>query len=752
MPHLSAATALALLLLGQLTAGDERVVTDERGRIVPVPLPVPEECRNRWTAADEDSFRTRADHLIRQFAGKAGGSLALENEKQAYPVSMLAFLAGDREACMKVLEANDGESNTTNAVDLYWCFTLKGQMRKWFFFQQYLSEDYRQRMAKAIADWTATDPRPNTELVLLLDSTDPEVAAYAREALGRIWRSPADLRQMADAAIAEGHDNKKRFGEYLRSIADGMPATPPDSPAAWRDWWAKLTAGDWQVYEEYDRRTNLRPHPVHGIGQGPVGTDWSPGTRGGVVDWRNTDNLRGMRECAVYLFAEAAGNDLTRRIFKERIRRTARGFLGVGMGEWDSESYHSHTVAAYLNLYDFAVDPEVRQLAKGILDYLSTAMAVKYFHGGHCGPVKRDYGNINPWPGVAAAGYVWFGDAPENPNPHYDEVHLVTSAYRPPAAVVALARKQFPKPRELFESHPSYSNWLPGQGDEPMYHATQYYGETYQMGSMVSGPGYDEAGCKILVAHSQRGVDYIIPTSQPKGNPVNCRAHDERIAQCRNVLVWLKPWQAPAADDPRKDAKRPPPWNFIVPADAAVTAQEGVTFVRCERTWLAIFPVNTTLAGIDPAAIKAYAGKNGKADSTQAVIAGQALAAPYSGFALELGDEASHGAFEAFRDAVLAKAKLDTTGIATGKVVFTGASGASVGLQWDAGDPPIWRDGQPHDYATHRDLYRPVAGGTAPVSLGWRAGVLHVEAGGHTFTGTLDLAAGTYSSTATVAE
>ena len=37
-----------------------------------------------------------------------------------------------------------------------------------------------------------------------------------------------------------------------------------------------------------------------------------------------TDNLRAMREVAVYLFAEETGNEETRKIYKERIRRNVR--------------------------------------------------------------------------------------------------------------------------------------------------------------------------------------------------------------------------------------------------------------------------------------------------------------------------------------------------------------------------------------------------------------------------------------------
>ena len=95
------------------------------------------------------------------------------------------------------------------------------------------------------------------------------------------------------------------------------------------------------------------------------------------ADARNTDNLRGMREVAVYLFAEETGNELTRKIYKEKIKQSALKYLEIGNGEWDSEGYLAHTMAAYANAYGFAQDKEVRLYAKAILDYLFLSAAKK---------------------------------------------------------------------------------------------------------------------------------------------------------------------------------------------------------------------------------------------------------------------------------------------------------------------------------------------------------------------------------------
>ena len=174
------------------------------------------------------------------------------------------------------------------------------------------------------------------------------------------------------------------------------------------------------IFEEYERRANPNPHPKFGVGTGPVGATWNPSVRGMRADARNTDNLRGMRESAIYLFAERSGNELIRKLYKDRLQRTAASFFGVGNGEWDSPTYHPHTVCAYLNLYAFAQDESVRKTAKAILDFTYAAGGLKYWRGAWCGPNKRDYGNYAPM--QAAGGFFWlqFGDAAPAAGHHAD--------------------------------------------------------------------------------------------------------------------------------------------------------------------------------------------------------------------------------------------------------------------------------------------------------------------------------------------
>ena len=253
---------------------------------------------NNWTPELEAEFQQRAAAVIEYHGDRDNyGNGYGENEKRSYPRAMFDFLAGNREKAMAFLQQEDPQPkhhHHTEGIDYYYSFTLKGQIRKYFYFAPYLEPAYRQRMSRGAKNWTERDPL-------------------------------------------------------------------------------------------------VRPHPLYGNGNG-TGHDWDISNRGGWVDSRNTDNLRAMRETAVYLMAEETGNEETRRLYQEKLERYVGALYHIGMGEWDSETYHGHTFSAYLNLYDFAKDQEVKELAKAALDWMCAAAAFKYYRGGWGGPVKRDYG------------------------------------------------------------------------------------------------------------------------------------------------------------------------------------------------------------------------------------------------------------------------------------------------------------------------------------------------------------------------
>jgi hypothetical protein len=612
-------------------------IANSDGLIRVEPLPVAPEFRNEWPPELEAGFWQRANQAIAHYANRGYGNTSGENEKRSYPFALFDFLAGNRDKALSLLQSEDADAADhahTEGIDYYFAFTLKGQIRKYFFLSQWLDPDYRQRMFDGAKSWTEADP-------------------------------------------------------------------------------------------------NGRPHPLYGNGTGSGG-DWSIQRRGGWVDRRNTDNLRAMREVAVYLMAEETDNEPTRQLYKENLQRYVHALYNIGMGEWDSETYHGHTFSAYLNLYDFAKDPEVTQLAKAALDWMAAAGAVKYYRGGFGGPTKRDYGSGNVVYGSAASRLLWqyFGDAiGENPEPERDAIHVITSAYRPPLAVVALAHKEFDRPVELLATKPTYENWEPGADEQPAYWETTFFGETYQMGSVAASFADGDVGpFKLMADSSERGVDYFVVNTGGDRLQPGKQAGDQ-IGQYRNLLIWLRP----ASDTP---------FHFQLPKTALAEVQNNIWFFQLENTWLALHPINLSsyeaVEITDEKAAELYTNEQ----TLRSTIQGNG----YAGFALEVGEPGSHGSYAQFKQNVLENSQLtfeqnipqNRSTNAQDTVQLSSSTGTTLRLTHnpDSELPLVTRNGTAHNWSDHFALYQPTEG-NIPISLGWKQGTLRVEAGGEVFESTV---------------
>ncbi len=460
-----------------------------------------------------------------------------------------------------------------------------------------------------------------------------------------------------------------------------------------------------------------RPHPVYGLGDGS-GKDWDIRRRGRWVDGRNTDNLRAMRETSVYLMAEETGNEKTRLIYKEKIQRYVWALYHIGMGEWDSEIYHGHTFAPYLNLYDFAKDPEVKLLAKAALDWMSIAAAVKYYRGGWGGPVKRDYGLGNIPMGSPASRTFWlyFGDTPlPNNRPEKDSLFLITSSYRPPLAAVALAHKNFNKPLEILSSKPLYENWKPGNSDEPGYWETQFIGHHYQMGSVVAKfADGDVAPFKLIAYNSQRGVDYFLANT--RGKLVNpSKNPGDQIGQYRNLLIWLRP---PSNSN----------FNFQIPKNVVAEIEDNIWFFKLEKTWLAIHPIN----------LKAYqeVKNNREIYSQEKFLTAAGNKENFYGFVLEVGEKETHDSYEQFKEKVIKNSQLNLEKLTRGIVNYRGSNQQTLQLIYNPVNllPMIIRNGNLHQWSENFALYNSQTKDKSPIFLDYKEGKLQVKAGGYEFT------------------
>jgi hypothetical protein len=494
----------------------------------------------------------------------------------------------------------------------------------------------------------------------------------------------------------------------------------------------KDSAAAWTSSDPLGRANPFWIRPEDRKAKGMGGEGWTPEYHNSWVDIRGTDNLRAMREQAIYLMAMETGNKETAAASLQRIRAYAEALYLTGMPEWDSPNYLNHALTAWLPLYDFARERNVRALAKAMLDHICTAAALKYFRGSWAGPGLRDYGNIGPHAGAAGEFWHYFGELSEPARePYRDFVHVMASAYRPPAAVVAVARRQFPRPAEIFAAKPSYTGWQqPGGEQNPAYHETTWIGHHSQMGSLPRGhadaPGMNLNGFRILAENQSHGADTLICFTGRSWNHSHATAssgHDH-LAQHGPALVWTS-------------TAKPPEFHFFLPKAVSLSHSDNISFLEFEKTWIALHRFHVGTGSLNPELTAKACGPR-KEGETPRFPDAQVWTFPAEGnspcaLAMEIGEPETHGSFDAFRRACTSRSRLEKT--ANHTFVFHANSGTSVAITPNPDAlPAILRDGKEHAWNQHRDLW---GGPQSPVQLGWKSGTLSVTAGGHSFTSKL---------------
>jgi hypothetical protein len=208
-----------------------------------------------------------------------------------------------------------------------------------------------------------------------------------------------------------------------------------------------------------------------------------------------------------------------------------------------------------------------------------------------------------------------------------------------------------------------------------------------------------------LAKNSKRGVDYFLANSGGKTNSKNA---GDQIGQFGNLCVMMS-----------GGAKA---YVFQVPDSAKQSVKDGVWTIEMEQTTVCV-----SLLGLEPPT-KGGGGRGGHGGAAEAgdslYTAKPSAGATRTGFALEVveGAQRQHAALKVDKDAFVA-----------GRVKVTDAGGKSLEVTYNKESdlPIVARDGEKREWEKECDLYKPVQGGNAPMSLGWKTGKLHVEAGGH---------------------
>jgi hypothetical protein len=130
---------------------------------------------------------------------------------------------------------------------------------------------------------------------------------------------------------------------------------------------------------------------------------------------------------------------------REDIREWCRAWVRRGSEEWGSDLYYSVALLALYNLHDFADEPEMRRLAKAMLDFYMLDEALDAFAGASVGASRRTYASYRIDTRLSPARslhHVYFGSGQPNPfNLNFvgGVLAAATSDYRPGPVITWIA-------------------------------------------------------------------------------------------------------------------------------------------------------------------------------------------------------------------------------------------------------------------------------------------------------------------------
>lgn len=287
------------------------------------------------------------------------------------------------------------------------------------------------------------------------------------------------------------------------------------------------------------------------------------------------------------------------------LRSQLNKLLTIGQGEFHSSTYYGYSIGGLLNLYDFGKTPELRQIAKAILDWLAVNMAVRLSWGTAGGAESRG-GDRGTWnkSELATVAWVWWGDntniksVVESMGNSKARVALLASLsnYRPPAELKAIARKNIALPFRLKASHPSYYGRRNNQFWETFYMTPNYSLGTllnprrsYQVKDTINA---QYATYKLVVRDPQGKQNAVISLGGTYHHPMATGSSpgDQYIQERGTVIYQLR------LNDADENAGVPGRSHLVLPAGYGKPQQYGNWYIwQIEGIWLCARPWGDTI-------------------------------------------------------------------------------------------------------------------------------------------------------------
>lgn len=445
-----------------------------------------------------------------------------------------------------------------------------------------------------------------------------------------------------------------------------------------------------------------------------------------------TENHIAMTRPAAYLYAQIARDsfpadfpDAQQKLDSAKlwIMNWAKMLYTSGLGEWNSSTYAPYGMIGWLALYDGAKDPEVRKVAKAVLDYYACEMALHYTQGIVGGYESRNgTGYESVVTGSDYYSWLWFGDSPRkiswNTGTQNVEastaIYAAVSTYRPPLVAVKLATKQLTKNTMYYNSKGEYLMNNPGTVKQ-----TFFIGDTYTLGAAYLPYGGFTGGntqfqawkfvgrVKANESTTAKTANVIVGYGSKEWNKARHRMPWDQLVHHRNVLVQLtkvpnnynvvyaqiqdviNSWKTSWAAD----------FNKRFPSDGKGNPVNMSTDVsNANFSYMAVWKKNATVDRLLRNDIEFF-----EMDSNYVAIRSVAQTAPtytsatdnyalkdaaaqgnLCGLILEVGSKNEYASFVAFQDAIIANSSLNKTNIADDNIIYTSAKGDVLNIQYNS--------------------------------------------------------------------
>jgi hypothetical protein len=221
----------------------------------------------------------------------------------------------------------------------------------------------------------------------------------------------------------------------------------------------------------------------------------------------DSENYNWMSRFSGLLWTEVYPDAVYVDLHSTHLSNAIKALTHAGRLEWDSTIYTGFNMQPALMVYEYSQNRTRQAQARGLVDWLLAAVAIKHLDGGTVGPDARAK-HIGALPLTGSAWfylYMFGSDSHYTPSISLEQFQsaveldtlgqLTFSSYTPPQAIVDIIQRQFPTPVLMHNAKPFYridtKNYAGWAGDTHNSHKfefeTLYLERNYTLGSVAAG-------------------------------------------------------------------------------------------------------------------------------------------------------------------------------------------------------------------------------------------------------------------------